>query len=151
MKQIDIKAAPAEFERIAAQIDDDPTEILDSLVPIIQDGEREQFLSQVSPSGSSWEPLAPVTVARKGFSAILIDTGRLFESVTTPNGTRDTIWETSAAGSYLVFGTDVPYARFHQTGTRKMPARPFMGISQKTERQLIDAVSDAAVKRLVKE
>jgi phage gpG-like protein len=95
--------------------------------------------------------LSQVTIDRKGFSQILVHTGRLYESVVTPNGTSDTIWETSADPAYLIFGTSVPYARYHQTGTRRMPARPFMGMNRKTEQEIVNAVADAAVKRITKE
>jgi len=143
--------APAAFEAIAKQVNDDPVELLDSLVPILQAGEREIFLSEVSPGGMPWEELSPVTIDRKGFSQILVHTGRLYESVVTPNGTPDTIWETSADPAYLIFGTSVPYAKYHQTGTRRMPARPFMGMNRKTEQEVVNAVADAAVKRITKE
>jgi phage gpG-like protein len=98
-----------------------------------------------------WEELSPVTVDAKGFAKVLVKTGRLYESVVTPNGTSDTIWETSADPAYLIFGTSVPYAKYHQTGTRRMPARPFMGMNRKTEDQVVNAVADAAVKRITKE
>jgi phage gpG-like protein len=32
-----------------------------------------------------------------------------------------------------------------------MPARPFMGMNRKTEDQVVNAVADAAVKRIVQE
>jgi phage gpG-like protein len=32
-----------------------------------------------------------------------------------------------------------------------MPARPFMGMGRKTEDQVVNAVADAAVKRIVQE
>jgi phage gpG-like protein len=32
-----------------------------------------------------------------------------------------------------------------------MPARPFMGMGRKTEQEVVNAVADAAVKRIVKE
>jgi phage gpG-like protein len=98
-----------------------------------------------------WEELSPVTVDAKGFAKVLVKTGRLYESVVTPNGTSDTIWETSADPAYLIFGTSVSYAKYHQTGTRRMPARPFMGMNRKTEQEIVNAVADAAVKRITKE
>ena len=151
MIAIDAGGAPDRFFAIASQVDEDPTELLDSLVPILQAGERDIFLSEVSPGGMPWEELSPVTVDAKGFSKILVKTGRLYESVVTPNGTSDTIWETSADPAYLIFGTSVPYAKYHQTGTRRMPARPFMGMNRKTEQEVVNAVADAAVKRITKE
>lgn len=50
--------------------------------------------------------------------APLVRTGRLSESLTTLAGPPNDIGRNSAT-----FGTNVEYARFHQSGTRHMPAR----------------------------
>jgi hypothetical protein len=77
-----------------------------------------------------WAPLSPEYAAWKARhfpdKGILERTGRLRESVR---------WDGRALGQdgYFVpgprsvfFGTDVPYGRFHQDGTKRMPARPFL-------------------------
>jgi len=64
-----------------------------------------------------WPALAESTLRRKGGKGnLLIDTGALAQSIASgePQGDR------------IEVGTDRPYAPYHQSGTKKMPARPFM-------------------------
>ena len=80
---------------------------------------------------SKWAPLAPSTLrarARRrkisgssGFGTkILWDTGRLRNSyINSPI--------VHVEGNTMRWGTDVPYAKYHETGTRWMPARPVVG------------------------
>lgn len=63
-----------------------------------------------------WAPLAPSTIRRKGHDKILYDTGRL----------RDSISIGEVTPSSATVGTDAPYAPYHQFGTKKMVARPFI-------------------------
>ena len=120
---------------------------MDELVPIIQACEAQAFHGQHTPGGEEWAPLAESTIARKGarsgiigpHSTILVDTGRLFESLTLEDGTSDTIWITG--DRFLTFGTSVPYAIFHETGTSRMPARPAVGVNAETVDQIGDMVA----------
>lgn len=72
------------------------------------------FTAQGLPSGG-WAPLQPETAAWKAERGQpptpLIGTGELFRSVTNLNGPDNNISHGSA-----IFGTDIPYARFHQYG-----------------------------------
>ena len=104
------------------------------------------YLGQHGPDGTTWASLSPVTIARKEHSAILVDTGRMFESLTTPNGTQDTIWITGP--NWLTFGTEVEYAHFHQTGTKRMPARPHVGLNEATVTQISQRLADAVASRI---
>lgn len=122
------------------------TQALDDAIGLIQNWEREMYLGQFGPDGTAWAPLSPVTIARKEHSAILVDTGRMFESLTTPNGTQDTIWITGP--SWLTFGTEVEYAHFHQTGTKRMPARPHVGLNEATVTQISQRLADAVASRI---
>lgn len=70
-----------------------------------------------------WAPLAPATVkSRKAIGPILYRTGTLYEAATDPNN-----W-TVATDFVGLFDLDmvVSYAAYHQIGTRKMPARPYV-------------------------
>ncbi len=88
----------------------DLMEILGTLV----EGQTKRRIAseKTSPDGNAWPPLK----ARSG--SILVDTGRLLGSIS----------HTSTSNEAIV-GTNVFYGPFHQYGTRKMPARPFMGVS----------------------
>ena len=77
-----------------------------------------------TPLTSRWAPLSPQYKAWKERNypgkTILRRTDRLFHSVVNnPN--------LNITPERLTFGTNVPYASFHETGTSKMPARPLFG------------------------
>jgi phage gpG-like protein len=71
-----------------------------------------------------WPPLAASTIARKRGPGILRETDRMYRSVTSHTG--DTVYEYSARN--VRFGTNVEYAPYHMTGTRRIPARPFIAM-----------------------
>ncbi len=93
------------------------------------DGEKRRFDDE----GPGWAPLAPSTVARKGFATILVETGALKASLTEDKAP-GAVYREMPDG--LEMGTDyrsprqggrwasVALASFHQFGTRRMPARP---------------------------
>jgi len=78
-----------------------------------------------------WEPLNEDYAKRKlaqGYgSKILVRTGRLKESLTQRGGA-DAVFEVSLQA--ISMGTKVPYAGYHQTGTRRMPVREPLRISE---------------------
>ena len=83
-------------------------------------------------------------VRRTNRSRILVDTGRLRASVVVNAASADAIRRQRAF--VLEWGTRVPYARRHQLGDDRIPARPFLGISnaarqrmERTLQQLVQA------------
>lgn len=88
----------------------------------LQRANQANFGSQGAASGKPWLPLdsgyARWKLTHAGPAPILVFSGRLRRSLTSLRGSPNEIDKKSA-----VFGTDVPYAGFHQTGTSKMPAR----------------------------
>ncbi|MCX8016390.1 MAG: phage virion morphogenesis protein [Rhodocyclaceae bacterium] len=96
-----------------------------------------RFETERDPAGRPWQPLSPVTLARKkGRGGILYQTGDLRGSITSRAG-RD-FAEVGAGGN-------VPYAATHQFGAKKgqfgqgkrggkipwgdIPARPFLPVT----------------------
>ena len=75
-------------------------------------------------------------VRRTKQSKILVDTGRLKQSVVVLAASADAVRTHDQLT--LVWGTRVPYARQHQQGdpSRNLPARPFLGVSKQAERRL---------------
>jgi len=71
-----------------------------------------QFKTAGARSGNPWPPLSPQTIRgrRKKSRAILQDTGRLRDSVTTRKG----VYELTP--KYLRMGSNLAYARIHQKG-----------------------------------
>jgi phage gpG-like protein len=86
--------------------------------------ERRRFDEQ----GPGWAQLNEATRAFKAANGldprILRATGALFASLTRMAGGEEASWPDT-----IRFGTDVPYARFHQHGTRNMPKREVVALS----------------------
>lgn len=73
-----------------------------------------------SPAGSKWAGPKQRRKGRKGGSAqVLVDTGQLRNSIT----------KQILGSSVLMIGSNADYAAWHQFGTRHIPARPFLGVS----------------------
>lgn len=113
---------------------------------------RKRFDSETDPDGANWAPLATATIAskqrrqksgnnRNGGSrartnaaptAILKDTFLL----------RDTISYRPTSTSVAI-GTNQKYGKFHQYGTKRMPARPFLGVNTEDLVEIENIVVDA--------
>lgn len=104
--------------------------------------EHEQFASEGALASAGWAPLAPATVARKAAAGldprILHATGKLAASLTEPLGGGDAIRE--VAPDEMRFGTTVPYARFHQLGTERMPQRRPIELRERDRRALVQTL-----------
>jgi len=76
------------------------------------------------------------TVRRTKQSKILVDTGRLKQSVVVLAASADAVRTHDQLT--LTWGTRVPYAQQHQQGdpSRNLPARPFLGVSKQAEQRL---------------
>ena len=76
-------------------------------------------------------------VRRTKQSKILVDTGRLKQSVVVLAASADAVRTHDQLT--LVWGTRVPYARQHQQGdpSRNLPARPFLGVSPAAYQRLV--------------
>jgi phage gpG-like protein len=106
---------------------------------------RAQMDSAGRHSGRPWAARAPSTMRsitsanRGGFRSVglpLHATGRLFRGVGTFGGP-DSIYREERDG--VTVGTSVPYARFHQTGTRRMPQRKIYDPTDRDIREIIAA------------
>lgn len=99
--------------------------------------ERRQFDSQGEFASGGWAPLAPATVrlkARKGLSRrVLRATGALEASLVGPGPGHVEIVQPHQ----LVFGTSDRKARFHQSGTRRMPRRRVLELREQDRRNFV--------------
>lgn len=90
----------------------------DKLSDVMEKVEQDQFDSE---GHGQWATLADSTLAEKqrlGFpEQILVRTGDLKDSLTDPGRAA------SKQPFSMTWGTDVPYAIYHQLGTEKMPER----------------------------
>ena len=94
------------------------------------------FRGSKAPNGAPWKPLK----VRDGRP--LRDTGRLGNSFTV-----------KISGQLVTLGTNVVYARFHQFGTPRIPARPMLPLSGLTPswNKAITRAVDRAFVNFVKE
>ena len=88
------------------------------------EGQKRQFATEGKFGSGGWEELSPVYAAWKSVHfpgrPILQRTRRLHKSLTSPSHA-DHVYDPGRKG--LTLGTRVPYAGYHQTGTRRMPQR----------------------------
>lgn len=138
----------------------DFTQEMRDQIPHLQEIHRRHWMDQADPGGTAWAPLAESTIAGKGrrsghqasHSTILVDTGRLFESLVIGPASWDSDRirdvDRMDGGTFLVFGTAVPYSIFHDTGTSRMPARVHVGMNDSDVDEMAGRLADAAVAKL---
>ena len=116
---------------------------------------KRRFVEGNAPDGTPWQPLARPRgrkrdrKKRKGQGADkpLRDTGLLMASLTASGvGAPQHVERVTESG--MIFGTSVPYASFHQHGTSRIPARPFLGISPRLQTALRRLITDYLVNLL---
>lgn len=110
--------------------------------------ETEQFASEgaVGASGK-WAALSDVYSKYKQVAfpdqPILRATDDLMESLTDPEALGAILRPEQGS---LTIGTSVPYARAHQRGTKKMPARPPISFSEAQKRRLQKSIQSGLVR-----
>lgn len=126
MRLIIEHAGDQQIARDLLRIDARVMDARPAFAQIINDLERiegRQFDSQGGYGSGGWQPLAAATVARKQAQGldprILHAKGDLSGSLTGKGG--DGLREVFP--SSMAFGSRVPYAKYHQTGTGRMPQR----------------------------
>jgi phage gpG-like protein len=76
--------------------------------------ERDQFDSEGRRGGTGWAALKPATIAQRGTAHPILDDSGALKASLTERGGDNTFW---AADDFLLFGSKLDYAGFHQTGT----------------------------------
>ena len=116
----------------------DLTPLMRGVGSIIENSTRERFSTKTAPDGSTWADLKPSTLkAKKGRGSKMVEYGDLMRSITS-----------YANSTSAVVGTDRPYAKYHQTGTKnsdgseRMEARPIFGISAEDRTDVLDLMND---------
>jgi len=123
----------ARLQAMGARIED-PAPALERARALLARNEAAVWASQGSALGASWAPA--VQAENKTDSRLLVATGRLRASLT--GGDAGTV-----IGPELRFGTDVPYGTYHQYGTSKMVARPFLGLAPDLAQDITQALAVA--------
>ena len=80
--------------------------------------------------GSRWQALAASTIKRKGHAKILIDKGVL------RNSPFYKVIRALPDGFVVDVGTNIHYARYHQTGNARLPQRKVIDVTEQDRRIL---------------
>lgn len=94
----------------------------------------QQNFDKAKWDGVPWKPRVSETRKSKG-KHLLVRTGNLRQSL--QNSIRSVSWEK------IVWGTDVPYAKYLNFGTDKMVAREFMGENKELKEKLLSKIKFA--------
>lgn len=109
---------------------------------------RQCFDESHDPSGVPWAPLKNPSARRGGPGAKpLRDTGMLMASL-AGQGSGHVEQVSDVA---LAWGTNVSYAGYHQEGTGRIPARPFLGITPEMESRIVEIILDHVRRALTQE
>ena len=105
---------------------------MEGMADVISDAQRDQFNSQGRHYGPGWAPLSPRYAAwkarRRPGRKIMVFDGMLKAQAAPLNPRNFGVYRVS--DDRLEVGVDpgrTPYAKYHQEGTAKMPARPIIG------------------------
>lgn len=104
--------------------------------------EKHLFDSEGAFAGRHWERDQPSTLEAKaemGLDPRVLHATRRLRRSLTQRGNQEQIRKSTDRG--IEFGTRVPYAKCHQTGTRNMPARPPEAFERLQRRQFERTIS----------
>lgn len=108
-----------------------PADALDLLGEALEEDTRLRLEDDTaSPAGAEWDPWSPAYADTRGPQhKLLYSTGALARSL-----------EFQRRGDMIEFGSPLPYALAHQSGvpSRRLPARPYVGISRELSAALDD-------------
>lgn len=103
---------------------------------------KENFRHERDPNDNPWKPLKNPKrqrAVRRVKAKILRDTDRMFRSVTV-KGAEGSIERVT--DRTLSWGTDVPYAGYHQFGTKRIPRRAFIGAGKRLQDRIAAIVAE---------
>lgn len=103
---------------------------------VLREDAEEAFESEQSPDGKKWEDLDPVykkSRFAKGYDGKMLHrTGQLIDSLNIDYG-----------DDFAAVGVSESYGIYHQLGTKKMSARPFLGVSEDGVDEIKDILKNA--------
>ena len=112
----------------------------------LQEAHRENFRTQGAASGFPWKPFEPQYASWKienyGANGVLVRSGDLERSLTMNSG-RGAVRDIGARTAE--FGTKLPYAKFHQSGTSNMAQRKPLFLPRLMAGRTADAVGEYLV------
>lgn len=139
---------PAYMNNLATSLETGPMpEAMEAASKAMQAGQDENFGKQATREGAAWAPRKPPA----GNWPILNKTGALRAAATGqgPGAIQEVTDRSATVGvdaSVVIHGGGVHAAGFHQSGTARMPARPFIGASDAIEEAIGEVIADAGLK-----
>lgn len=121
--EVDISAAGSLLDGIGDRVER-PRDLLSSLVGELVDHEREAFATG---GFGEWPALKPATIARKGSSKILVETGSLLSALTNPASVR------VDSDSATISADRIGYAKYHAGRRNPTPEPPQARLDQWAE------------------
>lgn len=134
----------AYLDGVAKKLASEPmSETMEAAKQAMQAGQAANFAGQHTRDGAAWAPRKPPT----GNWPILNKTGALMAAATGqgPGAIQASDGRSATVGvdaSVHVPGGGVHAAGFHQSGTSRMPARPYIGASDEIEEAIGQAIAD---------
>ena len=130
--QADLTPISQRLTKLAGKMDD-LKPVMASIGAVLEGSTRLRIAeSKADADGKAWADLASSTKAAKGNKgSILVHRGTLMRGITY-----------EASKDSVIVGSGQLYAKWHQEGTAKMPARPFLGVSATDYQDVDDLLSD---------
>lgn len=128
----------AHLSGVYRQLGGDLTPLMQGIATILENSTRDRFRTKTAPDGAGWAALTDDTLESKnGRGSLMVEYGDLMRSITS-----------YASSVSATVGTDRPYAKYHQTGTKnsdgseRMEARPIFGLSADDRTDILDFVNE---------
>lgn len=116
------------------------------LLPTVYEELHESFQKPLGKGGGPAPPHAPSTVAKYGQHQLLVLSGALMRSATRSTGEGS---DYSYSENGLSVGVDIPYAKYHQYGTKHIPQRKFFYLSDDGRGRIAEKVKELCFELLV--
>ena len=124
----------------------DMTPVMSRVADALRDQTEDRFAEQKSPSGTAWSSRSPATVKsyerrKLTFGGILHQSGQMSGNLVALSG-----------ADFAEVGSPEPYAAMMHFGGSKaafphlwgnIPARPFFGLSEQNEADILDIISES--------
>lgn len=131
---IEIDSGPAlAFLRRLGEHVDDLTPLMGQIGDYLIDSTRSRIDEQQAPDGTPWAPLSPGYARRKPKNA---------DRILVLDNILRTTFAYNAGPKALEFGTNRIYAATHQFGRGAIPARPFLGLSENDEGEVLALIRE---------
>ncbi|MBQ9183636.1 MAG: phage virion morphogenesis protein [Neisseriaceae bacterium] len=134
--QSTLPVVASRLSRLYRRLNGDLSPVMRAVGFVLENSTRRRIRTEkTAPDGAKWASLAPATIAARARKKtlkgdILVDSGLMLGGMTHETGR-----------TWAIIGTNMPYAAFHQTGTKNMPARPIFGLSAKDTADIQDSVA----------